>query len=124
MTHNGAISIPVEEVLGDSEIKIELPAYRVFWIGNDLGLSLSEGRMVRMLWERRGHDISYQELYSVLRPEGFAMGTGVDGFKTNVRAFAKRIRSKFHLIDPEFDQIENRNGFGYRWRPQVPGLPS
>jgi two-component system response regulator ChvI len=33
-----------------------------------------------------------------------------------VRTFIKRIRQKFREIDPEFDQIENYPGFGYRWR--------
>jgi two-component system, OmpR family, response regulator ChvI len=34
-----------------------------------------------------------------------------------VRSAIKRIRNKFHDFDPTFDEIENYQGFGYRWRP-------
>jgi len=40
---------------------------------------------------------------------------GEIGYRANVRAFIKRIRQKFRDVDPEFTQIENYPGFGYRW---------
>jgi len=47
--------------------------------------------------------------------EGFVAGDGEIGFRTNVRAFIKRIRQKFRDVDPQFSQIKNYPGFGYRW---------
>ena len=43
-------------------------------------------------------------------------GDGEIGFRTNVRAFIKRIRQKFRDVDPLFAQIKNYPGFGYRWQ--------
>ena len=43
-------------------------------------------------------------------------GEGPEGYRANVRTFIKRIRQKFRNIDPQFEQIENYPGFGYRWR--------
>jgi two-component system response regulator ChvI len=42
-------------------------------------------------------------------------GDGEIGFRTNVRAFIKRIRQKFRDVDPQFSRIKNYPGFGYRW---------
>jgi two-component system response regulator ChvI len=50
-----------------------------------------------------------------VRGEGFVAGDGDIGYRTNVRAFIKRIRQKFKDTDPNFAQIENYPGFGYRW---------
>ena len=50
--------------------------------------------------------------YSRLPGDGF---DGEIGFRTNVRAFIKRIRQKFRDVDPKFSQIKNYPGFGYRW---------
>jgi two-component system response regulator ChvI len=46
-------------------------------------------------------------------------GDGDVGYRTNVRAFIKRIRQKFKDADPDFSQIENYPGFGYRWLDEV-----
>jgi two-component system, OmpR family, response regulator ChvI len=35
-----------------------------------------------------------------------------------VRSLVKRIRQAFRDVDPEFAQIENYAGFGYRWIPE------
>ncbi len=40
---------------------------------------------------------------------------GAEGYRANVRTFIKRIRKKFRDLDPDFDQIHNYAGFGYRW---------
>jgi hypothetical protein len=41
--------------------------------------------------------------------------TAMPGFEP-VRSLIKRIRKKFHTIDPEFCSIESYPGFGYHWR--------
>ena len=53
-----------------------------------------------------------------LSPEsqaGLSRNDGEIGFRTNVRAFIKRIRQKFRDVDPQFSRIKNYPGFGYRW---------
>ena len=79
-------------------------------------LTLTEFRIFEYLVTRAGHDVRYRELYDIVHGEGFAAGSGEIGFRANVRAFIKRIRQKFRDVDPEFAQIENYPGFGYRWR--------
>ena len=48
-------------------------------------------------------------------PKRMSAGAGEIGYRTNVRAFIKRIRQKFRDADAEFSHIENYPGFGYRW---------
>ncbi len=49
---------------------------------------------------------------------------GSDGFRANVRSFIKRIRKKFRDADPEFEEIDNYPGFGYRWHDGADGKDS
>ena len=88
---------------------------RAQWKGTRVDLTLSEFNIVRYLAERAGQDVRYREIYDLVRGKGFVAGTGMDGYRANVRTFIKRIRQKFREVDPEFDAIENYAGFGYRW---------
>jgi two-component system response regulator ChvI len=90
--------------------------HRAVWNDSEIDLTLTEFRIVEYLVGRPGHDVRYRELYDIVHGEGFAAGSGDAGFRVNVRSFIKRIRQKFRDIDPEFSQIENYPGFGYRWR--------
>jgi len=89
---------------------------RAQWKGERVDLTLSEFNIVRYLAERAGQDVRYREIYDLVRGKGFVAGTGMDGYRANVRTFIKRIRQKFREVDPKFDAIENYAGFGYRWR--------
>jgi two-component system response regulator ChvI len=99
---------------GQSDLAFE--GLRVAWRDQPIDLTATEARVVRLLHERLGQDVSYRAIYDTARGEGFQAGVGADGYKTNVRAMMKRIRQKFRGIDPEFDQIEAFPGVGYRWR--------
>lgn len=88
---------------------------RASWNGVDILLTLTEFNIVVFLIERANRDVSYREIYDIVRGEGFVAGDGEVGYRTNVRAFIKRIRQKFRDVDPNFAQIENYPGFGYRW---------
>ena len=68
-----------------------------------------------LLAENAGRDISYREIYDIVHGEGFMAGDGEIGYRTNVRAFIKRIRQKFRDVDNAFTAIQNYPGFGYRW---------
>jgi two-component system, OmpR family, response regulator ChvI len=99
--------------IGPLELAIETA--RAQWKGAPVDLTLSEFNIVRYLAERAGQDVRYREIYDLVRGKGFVAGTGMDGYRANVRTFIKRIRQKFREVDPEFDAIENYAGFGYRW---------
>ena len=99
--------------LGSLELRMDMN--RAFWRGAAVELTLTEFRMISRLALKPGEDISYRELYDLVHGANFRAGSGPEGFRTNVRTFIKRIRRKFRALDPEFDQIQNYAGFGYRW---------
>lgn len=88
---------------------------RASWKNRPVDLTLTEFDIVSILSEQPGSDVSYRKLYDIVHGEGFAAGDGEIGYRTNVRAFIKRIRQKFRDVDPAFSQIKNYPGFGYRW---------
>jgi two-component system response regulator ChvI len=88
---------------------------RASWKNMPVELTLTEFDIVSSLSEQPGADVSYRKLYDIVHGEGFAAGDGEIGYRTNVRAFIKRIRQKFRDVDPVFSQIKNYPGFGYRW---------
>ncbi len=96
-------------------IRLQRDVSRAYWRNAQLDLTLTEFQMVDHLVTRAGRDVRYRELYDIVHGEGFAAGQGEIGYRANVRAFIKRIRQKFRDIDPDFTQIENYPGFGYRW---------
>jgi two-component system response regulator ChvI len=88
---------------------------RVLWHDVNVALTLTEFNIVAYLTQHTQRDVSYREIYDIVHGEGFVAGDGEIGFRTNVRAFIKRIRQKFRDVDPGFSQIKNYPGFGYRW---------
>jgi two-component system response regulator ChvI len=104
---------PRATTIGPLDLAVETA--RAQWKGAHVDLTLSEFNIVRYLAERAGQDVRYREIYDLVRGKGFVAGTGMDGYRANVRTFIKRIRQKFREVDPDFDAIENYAGFGYRW---------
>lgn len=98
------------------ELELKLDSSRAFWKSKRVNLSLTEFKLVQLMVERAGQDVTYRELYDLVHGRGFVAGSGPDGYRANVRTFMKRIRQKFRELDSEFDEIENYPGFGYRWR--------
>jgi two-component system response regulator ChvI len=99
---------------GHLELKHDIK--RAFWRDVQVDLTLTEFSIVSFLAERPGEDVTYRQIYDLVRGKDFIAGYGAEGFRANVRAFIKRIRKKFRDVDSGFDQIENYPGFGYRWR--------
>jgi two-component system response regulator ChvI len=93
---------------------------RALWRGRSVPLTLTEYRVVSHLSVKAGTDVSYREIYDLVRGEGFIAGPGIDGYRANVRTLIKRIRQKFRDLDPDFSALENYPGFGYRWRNDEP----
>ncbi len=94
---------------------------RAYWNDQQVDLTLTEFAIVSFMVAKTGGDVTYREIYDLVRGKDFVAGYGPDGYRANVRSFIKRIRKKFREVDPDFDQIENYPGFGYRWRALTPG---
>lgn len=110
-----------EEEAGDGpqqvgDLTLDPESARASWRGTRVDLTIAEFSIVGHLAARAGRDCRYREIYDLVRGEGFHAGAGEDGYRTNVRSMIKRIRRKFETIDPDFAEIENYPGFGYRWR--------
>ena len=108
--------LPSQEGLACGKLLLRPQTSRAFWNGVDVGLTLGEYNIVRLLASNVGRYVTYRAIYDRLHYEGFIAGTGDDGYRANVRTAIKRIRNKFHSCDPTFDEIENYTGFGYCWR--------
>jgi two-component system response regulator ChvI len=94
---------------------------RAYWNEVDVGLTVSEYNIVHLLASNTGRHVTYRALYDRVHYEGFIAGSGDQGYRTNVRSVIKRIRKKFHEVDPTFAEIENYLAFGYRWgKPEGP----
>jgi two-component system response regulator ChvI len=100
-------------VRGKLELRTDIS--RAFYDGNRVDLTLTEFNIVRLLAGAVDADVSYRQIYDLVRGKDFVAGYGEDGFRVNVRSFIKRIRQKFREVDENFDSIANYPGFGYRW---------
>lgn len=105
-------------VLRRGPLELRQDIHRAFWRGNQVDLTLSEFGIVRYLVTKSGGDVTYRQIYDLVRGKDFLAGYGTEGFRANVRSFIKRIRKKFRDVDGEFDRIDNYPGFGYRWRDE------
>jgi two-component system response regulator ChvI len=108
--------LPSQEGLACGKLLLRPQTSRAFWNGVDVGLTLGEYNIVRLLASNVGRYVTYRAIYDRLHYEGFIAGTGDEGYRANVRTAIKRIRNKFRSRDPAFDEIENYTGFGYCWR--------
>jgi len=110
---------PESTISLNTPLDLDIDSCRVEWRGQRVDLTLSEFKVVQLLFERPGRDITYREIYDSVKGEGFIAGSGSEGYRANVRAMVKRIRQKFKEIDPDFSALENYPGFGYRWSTEV-----
>ena len=117
----GAVAVPAltaspGAAAPSGPLELRADSCRALWHGREVPLTLTEFHVVALLADKAGDDVSYREIYDVVRGEGFIAGIGSEGYRSNVRTMVKRIRQKFRDLDPAFDALENYPGFGYRWR--------
>lgn len=105
-----------EHSLRVGQLELRADIGRAIWRDRRIDLSLTEFHIVSRLASAPGSDVSYRELYDLVRGEGFVAGRGSEGYRGNVRSIIKRIRQKFKVVDPDFRQIDTYTGFGYCWR--------
>lgn len=112
------------EVVRRGPLELRDDISRAYWRGGQVDLTLSEYAIVRYMAFRTEGDVTYRQIYDVVRGKDFAAGHGSEGFRANVRSFIKRIRKKFRDVDPHFDRIDNYAGFGYRWLDEAGEMES
>ncbi len=76
------------------------------WHGERINLPLTAQRILATLYQHKGHVVSYEDLYDVVKS-----GRNRD----NVRKHVSTIRDAFRELDPDFNQIENVPMRGFRW---------
>ncbi len=109
------------EPVVSGKLTLDTDNARAYWDGVDVGLTLTEFKIVFQLVSRAGEYVTYRSVYDCVRYTGFVAGSGEEGFRTNVRSSIKRIRNKFRHLDDGFADIENYPAFGYRWRGAASG---
>jgi two-component system response regulator ChvI len=104
----------------ETELHGDLTLYpttaRALWRQRDVGLTMTEYKIVVQLVAHKGEPQTYRAIYNTAHYEGFVAGSGRLGYTTNVRTIMKRIRGKFLAVDPGFAEVENMRNVGYRWR--------
>lgn len=98
---------------GKLELRTDIS--RAYYDGKRVDLTLTEFHIVHLLVNAVDADVSYRQIYDLVRGKDFVAGFGEDGFRVNVRSFIKRIRQKFREVDENFACIANYPGYGYRW---------
>jgi two-component system response regulator ChvI len=88
---------------------------RVYWDGVDVGLTVTEFKIVYLLASNVGSFVTYRRIYDCVHHVGFLAGSGEHGYRTNVRSAIRRIRDKFRARFPDFDEIHTYTSFGYCW---------
>ncbi len=112
-----------EEVLRFGRLQMKPQVCRAYWQGVDLNLTMNEFKVVRLLTSRMEEYVSPRDIYDCMHYAGFIGGTGEEGYRTNVRSAIRRIRRKFHALDPGFDAIATLAVLGYQWRSNPPRRP-
>jgi len=89
--------------------------WRAQWRGHDVGLTVSEYKVVSRLVAGSGEPVTFRAIYDEVHYPGFHGGSGANGYEVNVRAIMKKIRRKFAAIDPGFNGIRSIKNVGYLW---------
>ena len=88
------------------DLAIDTERMTIHWQDTPVGLTLTEFWLVHSMARYPGHVKNRQQLMD-------AAQAVLDD--NTITSHVKRIRRKFHAIDPDFDAIETVYGMGYRW---------
>jgi two-component system OmpR family response regulator len=95
-----------EDVVDRGRLRLDTKRVLASWEGRRVDLTVTEFWIVHALARRPGHVKDREQLMGEARMV-------VDD--STVTSHVKRIRKKFHAVDPGFDRIESVYGLGYRW---------
>lgn len=96
-----------ESVFRLRDLTLELERMRVTWRGEEVALTVTEFWMVHAMVRYPGHVKSRDQL---MREAQIVVDDAT------ITSHIKRIRRKFQVLDPAFDEIDTVHGAGYRWR--------
>lgn len=95
-----------EDLMDRGRLRLDAKRVLATWGGQRVDLTVTEFWIVHALARHPGHVRSREQLMDEARMV-------VDD--ATVTSHIKRIRKKFHALDPSFDGIESVYGLGYRW---------
>ena len=99
-----------ENKLERGSLVLSVERMEVHWNGEQVPLTVTEFWIVHSLVRHPG----YVRTRSQLMDDANVL---VDD--QTITSHVKRIRKKFHLVDPAFDHLDTVYGAGYRWKPPV-----
>ena len=98
-----------EEIITHGDLILDPDRHLCKWKEQVVKLTVTEFLMIQALILRPGHVKSRDQLMDA------AYGESVFLDDRTIDSHIKRLRRKFRVIDPEFDQIETLYGIGYRY---------
>ena len=90
-----------------SELEIHHDTSYVAWKGQTVPLTLTEFRLFVAIHNAGAQGIDYETLSESTMQRMVTNGT--------INSHVKNLRKKFNQIDPAFNAVLNKPGFGYRW---------
>ena len=99
-----------DELLDLGLLRLDLRRYTATWKGVAVSLTVTEFLILQALVRHPGHVKTRQQLIE----EGYPHDTYVSD--RTIDSHIKRLRRKFHDLDPAADGIETVYGLGYRYR--------
>jgi two-component system response regulator ChvI len=116
----GVSSSVAEETFHCGRLILRPRTNRAYWDRIDIGLTVSEFKIVHLLASNVGSFITYRQIYDCMHHVGFLAGSGEHGYRINVRSAIRRIREKFKTHSPDFNEIQTYTSFGYCWGKGAP----
>ena len=98
-----------EDIIIHGDLLLDPDRHLCKWKQQVVKLTVTEFLMIRALIVRPGHVKSRDQLMDA------AYGESVFLDDRTIDSHIKRLRRKFRIIDPDFDQIETLYGIGYRY---------
>jgi two-component system response regulator ChvI len=124
VSHQHALASSVaEETFHCGHLILRARTNRAYWDRIDVGLTVSEFKIVHLLASNVGSFITYRQIYDCMHHVGFLAGSGEHGYRINVRSAIRRIREKFKVHCPDFNEIQTYTSFGYCWGRGAPPPP-
>jgi two-component system response regulator ChvI len=103
------------EAVCHGDLVLHPAMWRAEWQRHDVGLTVTEYKVVSKLVAEKGEPLTYRAIYDEMHYQGFQAGTGARGYEVNVRSMMKKIRRKFAAVDEDFNRIWNVMNVGYLW---------
>ena len=97
------------------ELVLHPAMWRAEWRRHDIGLTVTEYKVVARLLAENGEPVTFRAIYDEMHYPGFQAGTGARGHEVNVRGMMKKIRRKFAAVDEGFGGIQSVSNVGYLW---------